>query len=457
VWTRPFFAVGGGSYYCPVIGLVQSFGLEIMEGLIRPHQDLWEKYGQEVRGRYLEDRTEALVRAAYPQAKVYRGLKWPGADGKDYENDVLVIIDNHALVFECKSGRVRALAQRGNPAAMKTEIEKIIGDPSRQGRRFAEYLLAQKRVVRLPDATGKMRELDLTSLLRATPVNITLDYVGHLGVQQRLLLSANLVSSDTALTATLPLHELENILELLDRPAISTHYLRRRSEIASANDMLAEENGMLALYLATGFDFGEAEGDPQHQFVVTGLGKKLDPYFRRKEFGKSVSKPTRRLRGWWSDLLAKFEAKQFPGWIESSHALLSVGYERQEQFEQLCKQLVRNVRTNWRDPLHNNTCVLIVGSPSWRTAVIYLVVKNQTREELHELVNDRMQRAVDSHGVKRAIVIATSAIERTYPYLGVYFHCAEMNADEPDQQSNPGTAPTKPTPSPVIPSQLRSD
>jgi hypothetical protein len=221
--------------------------------------------------------------------------------------------------------------------------------------------------------------------------------------------------------------------------------------------MLAEENGMLALYLATGFDFGEAEGDPQHQFVVTGLGKKLDPYFRRKEFGKSVSKPTRRLRGWWSDLLAKFEAKQFPGWIESSHALLSVGYERQEQFEQLCKQLVRNVRTNWRDPLHNNTCVLIVGSPSWRTAVIYLVVKNQTREELHELVNDRMQRAVDSHGVKRAIVIATSAIERTYPYLGVYFHCAEMNADEPDQQSNPGTAPTKPTPSPVIPSQLRSD
>ncbi|MDF3058497.1 MAG: hypothetical protein K0R17_2712, partial [Rariglobus sp.] len=241
VWTRPFFAVGGGRFYCPVIGLVQSFGLEIVEGLLRAHQDLWDTYGHSIRGTYLEDRTEAAVRAAYPQSKVYRGLKWPGADGKDYENDVLVLIDTHALIFECKSGRVRALAQRGHGEAMKTEIEKIVGDPSRQGRRFADYLLAQKGMVRLPDVTGKMQDLDLKQLLRATTVNVTLDYLGHLAVQQRLLHSASLVAADTVLTATLPLHELELVLELLDRPAFSTHYFRRRSEIASANDMLAEE------------------------------------------------------------------------------------------------------------------------------------------------------------------------------------------------------------------------
>lgn len=439
VWTRPFFAVGGGYYYCPVIGLVQSFGLEIVEGLLRAHQDLWDIYGHTVRSTYLEDRTEAAVRAAYPQAKVFRGIKWPGSDGKEYENDVLVLIDTHALIFECKSGRVRAIAQRGIVDAMKTEIEKIVGDASRQGRRFAEYLLAQKAIVRLPDSTGKIQELDLQRLLRATTVNVTLDYLGHLAVQQRLLHSANLVAADTEVTATLPLHELELILELLDRPALSTHYFRRRSEIASANDILGEENGMLAMYLATGFDLGEAEGNPEHQFIASGLGKKLDPYFMRKETANDVAKPTLRLRGWWKDLLARFEDKQFPGWIEYSHALLSVGYYRQEGFEKLCKQLVRSVRSNWHDPMHNNTCILIVGSPSWRTAVIYLVIKNQDRNELHEMVKDRIQRAVDSHGVKRALVISTSAVKRTYPYFGVYFHCAEMNPDGTGQAFSPGT------------------
>lgn len=438
VWTRPFINVGGGNYYCPVIGLVQSFGLEIVERLLRPHQDLWDRYCDTVRSTYLEDRTEAAVRAAYPRARIFRGLKWTGADGKDYENDVLVLIDTHALIFECKSGRVRALAQRGHAAAMKTEIEKIIGDASRQGRRFAEYLLAQKRTIRLPDVSGKIQELDLTHLLRATTVNVTLDYLGHLAVQQRLLHSARMIAADTALTATLPLHELEMVLELLDRPALSTHYFRRRSEIASANDMLAEEGGMLALYLATAFDFGDAEGDTEHQFIVSCFGKKLDPYFMRKDTRTPAAKPALRLRGWWSDLLAKFETNNFPGWIESSHALLSVSYDKQEKFERMCKQLVRNVRTNWRDPMHNNTCVMVVGSPTWRTAVIYLVIKHQDRKELHELVKDRVRGAVETHGVKRAIVIATSAVERTYPYLGVYFHCVEMEANGLGQPFTPG-------------------
>lgn len=438
VWHQPFLEVGGGCYYCPVVGLVQSFGLEIVEGILRKHQDLWDRYGHKVRGTYLEDRTEAAVRAAYPQAKIFRGVRWPGTDGRNYENDVLVLVDTHALIFECKSGRVRAQAQRGNAAAMKTEIEKIVGDASRQGRRFAEYLLAQRKVVRLQDVSGKTQEIDLTQLLRATTVNVTLDYLGHIAVHQRLLHSASMVDADTALTATLPLHELELVLELLDQPALSTHYFRRRSEIASANDMLAEESGMLAMYLATSFDFGDAEGDSQHQFLVPGLGKKLDRYFMRKERGEDCAKPALRLRGWWSDLLEKFESKHFPGWIESSHALLSVGYQRQKKFEQLCKQLVRNVRSNWRDPLHNNTCVMIVGSPSWRTAVIYLVIKHQSRKELHELVKDRMQRAVETHGVQRAIVIATSAVERTYPYLGVYFHCADMEAGGLGEEFTPG-------------------
>src|SRR5258708_13021413 len=105
------------------------------------------------------------------------------------------------------------------------------------------------------------------------------------------------------------------------------------------NDMIAEARGMLAVDLATGFDFGDGEGDSKHQFIVSSLGKKLDPYFMRKEKGENAAKPALRLLGWWSDLLKKFEAKKFPGWIKSSHALLPSAYPQHQKFHPISNQL----------------------------------------------------------------------------------------------------------------------
>lgn len=426
VWTRPFIAVGATLYYCPLIGLVQSFGLEIVEGFLQSHADLWTRYGQKVRPAYLEARTETAVRAAYPDGQVFRQLKWQGDNGREYETDLLMLLDTHALIVECKSGRVRARAQRGDAAALKDEIEKLIGDPSRQGKRFADYLLAHKQIVQLTDGNGQVHTLDLRRLLRATSVNVTLDYVGPLSVQQRLLQEANLVSSDAPLPATMPLHELENVLEILDQPPMSLHYFRRRAELAQANHLIGGELDMLALYLATGFDFGDVEGDAQHQFALLDLGGKLNPYFMGRDLGCPVPKPKRQMRGWWNAVLAQFAKKKFPGWVETSQALLSVNYEKQDHFERLCRQLVRSVRHNSHKPC-DDTCIMLVGPPTRRTGLIYLVIKNQTRAQLHALVDDRISRLVsETPNVQRVLCLATSALERTHPYLGSYFHCPEM-------------------------------
>lgn len=98
---------------------------------------------------YLESRTYEIVRNALPVAQVYRGLKWADqVDQVEGENDVLALLDSHALVFECKSGRLRALAARGEPKALSGDIEKLMGDPAAQAGRFAKFLLRQKGVVR---------------------------------------------------------------------------------------------------------------------------------------------------------------------------------------------------------------------------------------------------------------------------------------------------------------------
>ena len=283
VWTKPFISVGNGSFFFPFISMVQSFGLGMVEQALKKHSHLWAKYCSRVRAEFLEARTEEAVRKAFPMAQVFRGLKWTDdADGLEGENDVLVLLDTHALVFECKSGRVRDRARRGDPAALKEELEKLIGDPSRQGKRFADYLLKKKAIIKLIDSKDVWHELDLRALLRATTVNVTLEYLGPVGIQHQLLRRSGLVSADAAPTATIPFHDFECILEILDSPPLAFHYFRRRAEIESANEIMTDEIGLLAMYLATSFDLGDFEGDETRKFVVPTMAEELTPDFMER-------------------------------------------------------------------------------------------------------------------------------------------------------------------------------
>jgi hypothetical protein len=223
VWTKPLIAVGNATYFFPLVGMVQSFGLQMVEQFLKLHPDLESKYHDVVRGDFLERRTEAALRAAFPNAEIYRGLKWTDENGRTWENDLLVLLDTHALVFECKSGQIRARAQRGDIPALKRELEKLVGDPSRQGKRFADFLLAARGDVKLKDATGRLQELSLGRLVRATTVNVTMEYLGSLGIQHQLLRESGLVAVDIAPAATIPLHDLECILEILSEPTQAFH------------------------------------------------------------------------------------------------------------------------------------------------------------------------------------------------------------------------------------------
>ena len=78
---------------------MQSFGLQMVERLLAPHSKLKTRYQDEVRGEFLERRTAQAVRKAFPDAQIYCGLKWTDKEGRGCENDVLVLLDTHALVF----------------------------------------------------------------------------------------------------------------------------------------------------------------------------------------------------------------------------------------------------------------------------------------------------------------------------------------------------------------------
>jgi hypothetical protein len=421
VWAKPIIHVGPNRFFFPLPGLVQSFGQHLIEAIIRTDSAIWERYQSKVRSAYLEKATANLFRAAVPSAKVLEGVHWtkPTSDQR-YETDLLVILDSHVLVVECKAGHITDRARRGDSVRLEKDLGRLIEEPTLQGQRFARLLLTAGEPFEVEDSTRAKHLIDGKRFLRISRINITLDYLGPVGVQARLLRELRIVSKDLEPAATLHLHELENVIELLDQPALLFHYLHRRAEIEAANDLLTGEGGLLALYLATGFDLGDFEGAESHSLALPTMEHELEPYFMGKELHRPVPKPKRRLTGWWKDILASLEKRQTLGWMESSFALLSVGYERQKEFERLSKKVLNVVKSNWRDPNHENGCFLIAGSPKRRLKVLFVGVKNVTLEKQRDSVSRAITVADDKVSTAGTVAIVRSASTRTYPYSAVY-------------------------------------
>lgn len=252
-------------------------------------------------------------------------------------------------------------------------------------------------------------------------MGVVLDYVGGIATQQRLLRQANLLKADAVPSANMPMHDLESVLELLDRPAMIFHYLRRRAEIESTTEIMADEQGFLALYLATGFDMGDMEGNPVHRFALPALSAKLEPYFMGREKGEPVVKPQMKLRPWWRQMLDQFEKRKFPGWLDTSAILLGTNYSGQENFEKGCTKLRRIVRSNWHRT-HDDTCIGVYGPKHDRKGLVCLAIKNKEREAARDTLGVRVRQAIEQHGAQRILGLVIAAEKMVDPYLGVYFY-----------------------------------
>jgi hypothetical protein len=289
VWSKPLIQFGPRHYLFALPTLVQSFGRQLLEALIRTEGDLWQKYQSEIKPKFLERFVTKLFDAAAPTAKIFANVDWKPPNSIDrFETDLLVVLDAHALIVECKSGHISASARRGAPMRLEKDVAELIEKPTLQGQRFAELLSRSGTSLNLTDIHGEKHLVEADRLIRVGRINVTLDYFGPLGIQARTLRKKGLISKDLEAAATFAAHELESVVEVLDRPSLLFHYLQRRTEIERANDFLSNEMSLLAMYLSNGFDSGDFEGKEDHAMAVS-LDGELDPYFMGKELGRPVS------------------------------------------------------------------------------------------------------------------------------------------------------------------------
>lgn len=131
------------------------------------------------RGDFLEESVERLFRDAFPMAQIVAGSRWiDPASGREYENDLLVQMDNTLIVVEAKSAQLPESARRGANRRLARAVKDLMVDPSIQLQRFVEYLQERSGNVEVLDAGGRPYTISDIKNKTFVRLNVTLDPIG---------------------------------------------------------------------------------------------------------------------------------------------------------------------------------------------------------------------------------------------------------------------------------------
>jgi hypothetical protein len=415
VLEKPFIKLDGGRYYSAIWGIMPHLAFSILEDLVWQDEGLREKYTR-IKARYLEDEIHRLFSSAFPNGSTYRGSLWHDpVSGKDYENDLIEIIDSFAIVIEAKSGTIDDPAMRGAPNRLFETLRKLIEEPSDQALRFINLLEKNKGPHTFQSKYGGTNTFDTAPIKYYIPLGVTLSNIGMISSNLKKLISAKVVNKTIfELAPSINVTDLECVFELLPLESEKIHYLARRREFEAHLDYDGDELDLLGFYLDNGFNIGEDEYSKGLVIHMSLKSKELDPYFVGKNEGLSIERPQLAMTKWWRDLLVGISSRREAGWIESCFVLLNTTKQDQEKFELEFSKLKSRILKGDVEKKHN--WILFISGPERRRYVIagypYLHTDRVERNGIMSQILDeeRIQKA------RGAVIIGVDIERNDYPY-----------------------------------------
>jgi hypothetical protein len=373
VQNKPFIKLGDGHYFSSLWTVMTHMSISLFESLVAEDSKLQSKYN-DYRSEYLEQEVEKLCRDAFPDAVVFAGSMWPGSDNKLFENDVLVVIDSFALIIEAKSGTVSPPAKRGATERLIKTLQGLIEEPSHQALGFINYLKANKGELVLKTKKGP-----------------------H-----------NRVAPSMSLT------DLHVVFDLLPGIPQKLHYLQRRREIEANLDYFGDEIDLLAWYIDSAFALGKEEYEGSNYYQLTLKSKELDPYIIGKAKGLPIEKPALKFTPWWCAILERQVKQKKQLWLENSFLLLNMGYEEQQSFEYMLKELIERIKKGKTTDRHN---YIEMDNNTARKRYLFFgyPYTNEHLEKRGEILEDIMY-GNENEDIKGMLLIGTNIDKNDYPY-----------------------------------------
>jgi hypothetical protein len=414
VLLKPFIKIEDKKYFCSIIGLFPHMGLGIVENLIDKNKTLKEAYSQR-KALYLENKLYELFKVSFPNAQIFSGSIWNCPEtGKRYENDIIVLVENFAIIIEAKSGTVTGPAKRGAPDRLFKTLKELIEEPSQQAIRFLNYLKNNPAIHNFKNKNGGINVINSKNIKYFIPLGVTLSNLGSIGSNLKKLVDAEIVTKNIEeLAPSISYSDLEVIFELLPFEAQKIHYLARRREFEAHVIYQGDELDLFGFYLDTGFNIGDDEYTRELHMNFSLKSKELDPYIVGSRRGKEVIKPELSMTQWWKDLLSFMAVRKGQIWLQASFILLNASKDDQIQFENGLKKMKNLILTNKTDKPHN-WVQLVCGPKRRRYIIVGYPYRNIDKETRNKIIDQILQSEDDA--IRGILIIGQNINTADYPY-----------------------------------------
>lgn len=378
VLRRPILKLDDDLFICALSSTFLHSGLSMLEGLLTVQKDLADLYFDR-RAEFLENAVGEAFKKSFPTAQVLPKMHWVDPrDGREYETDLLLLLGSHALIVECKGGRMSRQAMEGKSRDLRGAIGDLLVAPAEQAQRLASLLESRTEPLEMigPDGTPFM--VETADVHETITLGTTLEPLAAVLPSMRDLNDAGLTGEQLdAVSYSLSLYDLWTVLDMLEHPSEVLHYLKRRGELENRRFLKGEENDLLGFYLKSGFNLGEAEFEGRIEPQVTGLSDEIDVYFYSRQNGVAATKPTVSRTPYWTELLGHVEKRENDRWTEVGVALCNVAVEEQEAFVESMRRLQRQANRSGGSEF----LLLINGPDQRRDYFVGLLVASSNSDE----------------------------------------------------------------------------
>jgi hypothetical protein len=415
--VKPLIALDDRTYFVPIVGLFNSFFLEISEALLKPYERLWNRY-LDRRATYLEETLSRRFGGAFPQAVVERNISWDDPQsGQRFETDLVVALGPIALVVEAKSGRVSDSARRGSESRLKRDFERLVDEPAAQSSRFAGILEDAAEDLDVKLRSGKTVRLPASNIRRAVCVSLTLDWLPAHTLCWSALVKAGLVDPQRRPLVSLSLADLIVVFDALESPAMRLHYFWRRSEWEQRVHYSGDEEDLLVYYLSSSLSTPVSEGDRKPQMNFTAQSNELRRYYMAKwaDSPFEVPRPRRLLTDWWGALVERVQSLERTEKWEIAACLLDAGYLDQQEMEKQILEAVAFVRRHGNQG-GRDAVVMTTPRTESHCALVGYAYRDLNREDRNAAANRLMGQAHEKCAVRRVVLIGRDVERMSEPY-----------------------------------------
>lgn len=311
---------------------------EALSGLLLGAKPRWA--GQKYLGPVDVNETSALGRHADRTAVATR----------EFESDVLFVVDGVALCVEVKAGSVTEKARRGNAQRLAADLDKTLKDGNEQADRLTRLIRAHGGVW---NAAGEW--IDLSDAVELHSVIVMLDDMGPLSLSMNDLACQGIIDSDDV-PWIVSLHDLIVIGRTVDHPAQLIEYLRRRRSRRLATMVRGVDELDMFMWFVNGGMYFEPNPrdnaaqlpidrpvtpadirryDAQGRVRLSTLTDPLDAWFYSHDglSDAEVPKPVRPEQPWVEQYLTTSESDKTPGWLRFGADLVGLSEQAQRKIE----------------------------------------------------------------------------------------------------------------------------